>query len=186
MAEKVARDQDMELARRLQNENGDAGDSSIGNGRGQLFGRRRDGASRDRESNDSSNVNIRRRRQEEEDAAFARSLMEEEGGNQPRDGDGDGNAYSNYPGMGQGRTGSTGDSRTTGPSQGQVRAQGRPSNQLGRMFGSLVPTCAVCGERTLMPLSALGNYYHAECFRCIACHAQIDVSQSFTYTLDDN
>jgi len=101
MAEKVARDRDMELARRLQNESGDARDSSIGDDREQ-FGRRLGLASHDRESNNSSEVNIRRRRQEEEDAAFARSLMlDEEGGNQPRDGNGDGNTYSNYPGIRQ-------------------------------------------------------------------------------------
>ncbi len=53
-------------------------------------------------------------------------------------------------------------------------------------LGGLVPKCVVCNQVVLMPFSALGNLYHAECFKCMGCHGSIRPGERFAYIQGDD
>jgi len=61
-----------------------------------------------------------------------------------------------------------------------------PGRRRGGLFGGIVPTCAVCQQMVMMPISALGNQYHAECFRCMGCHEKININESFACAEGEN
>jgi hypothetical protein len=100
----------------------------------------------------------RRSDQQDKDAALARSMQEEE----------EKQFNSSSP-------------RTRTRTRRHV---GGPENYPGqrRGLGRLVPTCAVCNQMVLMPFTAFGNSYHAECFKCMGCHGNIGPNERFACT----
>ena len=110
----------------------------------------------------------RRKKQEDEDAALARAIHEEEE---------------------QGRAHSGGQSSSSNPSSPTPSFINRTPNHTGeRRSGghSLIPRCAICHSMVIVPISALGNLYHPECFKCIGCHATIRENERFAYTQGDD
>jgi hypothetical protein len=109
----------------------------------------------------------RRKKQEDEDAALARAIHEEEE---------------------QGRAHSGGQSLSPNPSSSTPSSTNRTPNHTGDRSGgrSLIPRCAICHGMVIVPISALGNVYHPECFKCIGCHTTIRENERFAYTQDDD
>ena len=102
----------------------------------------------------------RRKKQEDEDAALARTIQEEE----------------------EARTYSHSGDNPSSPASSS-RFDTGPSNPRERRGGNgLIPRCAVCDRVVITPISALGNLYHAECFKCIGCHDNIRENERFAYT----
>jgi Protein of unknown function (DUF3633)./LIM domain. len=96
------------------------------------------------------------RQDQNEDAKLARALQEEE--NKKMD------CYA--------RTRHHNNQDTTGSWIGSYPGQRRGQ--------SLVRKCATCnGIILLVPLVALGNFYHPDCFRCIGCHDTIQEGERF-------
>ncbi|GFH45732.1 hypothetical protein CTEN210_02206 [Chaetoceros tenuissimus] len=50
----------------------------------------------------------------------------------------------------------------------------------------IVPRCSNCNQRVFMPVTALGNYYHRDCFKCVACHDNIRENERFAYMTTDD
>ena len=110
----------------------------------------------------------RRKRQEEEDAKLAREIQEGES--------------------------SSATSRTRrGVNQQRLPTTAR-SNNRNRLSGihdhhtinALIPKCANCGKIVMNPVHAMGNLYHRECFRCMACHGVIEANERFAVTTGED
>lgn len=109
-----------------------------------------------------------RKRQEDEDAKLARTIQEEE-------------------------QSSSHSRRVAANQQGRSRQNNHRANRnrLGGIrdhhtINALVPRCAVCNEIALSPISALGNLYHRECFKCVACYEIIGANEPFAIMTDDD
>jgi hypothetical protein len=50
-----------------------------------------------------------------------------------------------------------------------------------RLLGLGGGSCSACTRPVSNPLTALDKKYHTECFRCLACHEQIDSTGPFAY-----
>jgi len=103
----------------------------------------------------------RRKMQEVEDAKIAKAMQEEE--------------------------------KSSGLFRGSLNEQ-RPNDVGGRNgrgganrngTQSLIPICYVCNKIVTFPLTALGNLYHKECFKCMACHQVIQPNERFAVTEDN-
>lgn len=51
---------------------------------------------------------------------------------------------------------------------------------------SIIPRCFICNKIVLLPFLALGNVYHAKCFKCMGCHDVIHPNEPFTVVLGDD
>ncbi len=97
-----------------------------------------------------------RKRQEEEDAKLAKALQLEESFQ----------VESNESGV---------------PASHSSRNQGGNTTN-----NSLIPRCVACNKIATFPLQALGNLYHQECFRCMACHGIIQPNERFAVSTGEN
>ena len=104
------------------------------------------------------NFIMNRQKQEDEDATFARAIQEEE------------EARAQYS-----------DQNPSSPTSRLKNGPGNPTRERHSRNG-LIPTCAVCDGVVIMPISALGNFYHTACFKCIGCHDHISKNERFAYT----
>ena len=151
---------DMEFAKRLQNEQEQSGLNNSGSSQS-----RRGRYSR--RSDDNSRHMDQRKRQEEEDAKMAKALQEEEeglGSTQP----------SGFMRMGRGSFSSN--SSSSARRNGNSRISGISDNHT---INALIPKCATCKKIVTFGINALGNLYHRECFRCMACHEVFNENESF-------
>lgn len=104
-----------------------------------------------------------RRRQEEEDAKLAKALQEAE------------EAYHDE----SNKRGLTAICTNRDKNRDRNRASGIRDHHT---INALIPRCATCNEIVAFPLYAMGNLYHKECFRCMACHDLIEPNENFAVT----
>ena len=181
-ARRISEKEDREFAQRIQSQgSATAKNYRPNNGRNASYARRKES-------------------QEDEDAALARKIQEEEQStnNLPASSGRRRDNRSNYPGerrgMGSNQTrrnhtfedDDAALARKIQEKEESSRIYAIPPNRRRNGLGSLIPTCAACNKMVIVPLSALGKIYHAECFRCVACHKTINSNERFNSTIGDD
>ncbi len=126
-----------------------------------------------------------RKRQEEEDAKLARAIQQQEEEEEQSSAGRMGTVHQNQN--------SSGNSTRSGNSSGNSNGNTNSNRLSGRSIpdhhtiNALRPRCATCNQIVLgSPIAALGNIYHAGCFKCVACHGTIGTNESFAIMTDDD